>query len=310
MSVFLSFYRMPKGTPCFFLIFVGLFCIVSPLPLIPECRSAEVLSISDVNRFNHYSSLEEELLTLINQERSKRELRPLIQDNTLTAIAREHSKGMAQQGFISHDLPFGDLKTRLYRAGYFHEVTHENLASARTVAKAHAALLKSSPHKENILAKDVTRIGIGISQRPAPYSSQLFIAEIFADPRDEYQLTTVQTLLENRVEELRQKGAGSMLSNPILEDFASRSVQSINLPYKRDDLRNLASASVDKLRENDRSQLARLEVEVQIVHNPANLNIPALALDGRARIYGSAVRKITDNNETAFLVLTLIGITP
>ena len=255
-------------------------------------------------------SLERELLALTNQQRLEQGLQPLTPDASLMGLAREHSRGMAQQGFISHDRPSGDLKARMSRAGYSYQVARENVASAQTIVKAHYALLNSPPHKNNILAGDVTRVGIGVAHFQPPYDKQLYITEVFADPLDDYQPSTVQNILVSRVDELRQKGAGSMVAHPVLEEMASRSINALSVPYNREDLRNLAAASAGELQESDRAELSRLEVDVQLVRNPKNLSIPVEQREGQARMYGSAVRKITDNlNQPAFLVLTLIGIT-
>jgi uncharacterized protein YkwD len=311
MGFSLPFYGMSTRFPFCFLLLMGLFCASNTLSFIPKCLSAEALNIPERKHSSPYTSLEQELLALINQQRSQQELDPLVIDNDLTAIAREHSQGMARQGFISHNLPFGDLKARLQRAGYLYDVARENVASAQTIQKAHVALLNSLPHKAFMLAKDVTHVGIGIVQFSAPHNSQLYLTEIFTNPRDEYPMPSVQTLLGNRIDELRLKNPGSLLPDPILEEIASRSIQSIDLPFASNELQNLASVSAGKLLENGQSQLARLEVEMQMVHNPNNLCIPSLSLDKRARIYGSAVRKIIDDkNEPAFLVLALIGIAP
>jgi uncharacterized protein YkwD len=278
--------------------------------LIPDCRSAEPASLSDVNNYVSDNSLENELLLLTNQQRIRQGLQPLALDSKLTKMAREHSRDMAHQGFISHDQPSGSLRTRMNRAGSLYEVARENVASAQTIARAHAALLNSPPHKENILAGDVTRIGIGVAQCRELCGRQIYVTELFADSRDEYQPEMVQALLADRIDQLRQKGAGSMQSNPALDEIAARSVQSLSIPYNREDLKNLVAASANDLQEADRAKLSRMEVDVQIIHNPKKLSIPAMERQGQARIYGSAVRTVTDSqNQTAFLVLTLIGIT-
>jgi hypothetical protein len=302
-------HRLCKVLPL--ILFIGgLFFISSGPQFVPECRSEELPNLLGAKDYCSDSLLEDELLLLINQQRMRQGLQALILDNALTQIAREHSRDMAQQGFISHTQPSGDIKTRMEKAGYLYEVVRENLASAQTISKAHTALIKSSPHKDNILAGDVTRIGIGIAQYQRTCGSQLYITEVFADPREEYQPEMVQTMLTNRVNELRHKGVGALESNRVLQEIASRSIQSITIPYKKEDLRSLAASSVSELQEHDRAAVSRIEVDVQLVHNPRNLRIPVLEREGQARMYGSAVRKITDSrNQTSFLVLTLIGIT-
>ncbi len=274
----------------------------------PECKAADLSSLQKtVNPHSEFAS-EHELLMLTNQYRLDQGLEALTPDDALIQIAREHSQSMARQGFISHDQPSGNLKTRMNRAGYLYEVVRENVASAHTVSWAQKALIASPRHSENILANDITRVGIGIVRFPPPLDGQIYITEIFASPRDPYEPSMVNSLLENRVNELRQEGAGSFLPDPEFEKLASRSVLSLSLPFTREDLRNLLAASAEELQE--KADLSRLEIDVQLLHNPKNLSIPASEREGLATMYGSAVRQVTDDqNQAAFLVLTLIGIT-
>jgi hypothetical protein len=86
-------------------------------------------------------------------------------------------------------------------------------------------------------------------------------------------------------------------------------VLSLNIPFSKEDLRNLLSESANELEE--KMELSRLEVDVQLLRNPKNLSIPAAERQGQAKIYGSAIRQVKDDqNQMAFLVLTLIGIAP
>jgi uncharacterized protein YkwD len=152
---------------------------------VPECRSAELSNLPDIGNLNSEPDLEQELLQLTNQQRIQQGLQPLALDSSLIQIAREHSRGMAQQGFISHEQPSGDLKVRMQRAGYLYQVARENVASALTISKAQSALIESLPHKSNILAQDVSRVGIGIARLQPPLDKHLYITEIFAAPRNE-----------------------------------------------------------------------------------------------------------------------------
>jgi len=287
---------------CFFCGFLG-------LSLVPDCRSEELPILHDQSVSSSTYVREQELLTILNQDRIRQGLLPLDVDETLSRIARDHSSDMAQQGYISHDQPTGNLQIRLNRAGYRYEAARENLASARTVTRAHKALLKSPSHKRNMLATDVTRVGIGIVQYPYPCDGYLYITEIFATPRDEYEPSMVQNLLKNRVNEIQQQGSGIMDPDPLLDKLAASSLQSLNVSYNRNELQNLLAASASEWQENGGTELSRLEVNVQLLHNPQNLSIPTSNREGQALTYGSAVRQVVDNrNQPAFLVLTLLGI--
>jgi hypothetical protein len=274
-----------------------------------ECCAWEALNTLNTTSSTYYPGLEREMLMLTNQHRILSGLPELVLDDALTQSAREHSVGMAQQGFISHTLPWGDLRSRILRAGFPLEIARENVASAPTIEMAQRALIDSPEHDNNILAKDVTRVGIGVAPCPDPLSRKLYITEIFATPREEYRPESVQETLLSRINDLRQNGAGSMLPNPELQNMASRSLQSISLPYQREELQDALSASTKELGNSQKMELARVQANVQLVHNPNKISIPNYAPEGQARSYGTAVRQVMDShNQSAFLVLTLIGI--
>jgi hypothetical protein len=148
--------------------------------------------------------LEYELLLLTNQQRAQEGLPPLVLDDSLVRMAREHSQGMAQQGFISHNLPSGGLRVRMTRTGYQYQTARENVASSGSVPYAQRLLMNSSPHKVNILAADVDRVGIGIVRCASPSEKQFYITEIFAKPRDENKPARFYDNLPNGVNSLRQ----------------------------------------------------------------------------------------------------------
>jgi hypothetical protein len=95
-----------------------------------------------------------------------------------------------------------------------------------------------------------------------------------------------------------------------LESLASRSVSSLEIPVKREDLQRLLADSAGELIKHGRTDLSRLEIAVQLLHNPQNLRIPDPAEEKGAGMFGTAIRQVTDDqNRAAFLVLTLIGFT-
>ncbi len=107
--------------------------------------------------------LEATMLELVNQERMKAGLRPLVVDPELTPVARSHSADMFVRSYFAHDTPEGlspfdrmkDAHVRFLTAG-------ENLALAPTLQVAHTGLMNSPGHRANILNKDFGRVGIGI----------------------------------------------------------------------------------------------------------------------------------------------------
>ena len=107
--------------------------------------------------------LEAEMLTLVNQERMERGLKPLQADPELTAVARAHSKDMFARGYFAHINPEG--KTPFDRMKDAHVPflsAGENLALAHSLAIAHNGLMNSPGHRANILNLSYGRVGIGI----------------------------------------------------------------------------------------------------------------------------------------------------
>lgn len=106
---------------------------------------------------------EDQMLVLVNKDRKRAGLNPLIKDTEIRVVARLHSKDMFQKGYFSH---FSlDNKTpfdRMRALNIEYRTAGENLALAQTVEIAHQGLMKSKGHRENILNTKFNRVGIGI----------------------------------------------------------------------------------------------------------------------------------------------------
>jgi hypothetical protein len=276
---------------------------------IPNCRSAEPTKHPKAKNIESAYSWEQELLALLNKCRIENYLPPLVLDESLTRIAQEHSLEMAKEGIISHDQPSGDLQARMNRAGYFFNVVRENIASSRSINYAHAGFLKSPIHRENILAKDVTHIGISVVRRPYPCEKYVVVTEILAAPHKTYPASIVQNVLVDQIKKLQIEGAITANSDPLLDKMASRSLDSLPVPYDHEKLRNLLSESADECINAGKTDLSRMEVIVQLIRNPKEISFPPSKRQRQAIQYGSAVRQTTDSrNQPAFLVMTLLTV--
>lgn len=106
---------------------------------------------------------EEQMLSLINEEREKAGLKPVQSDILLRNVARSHSRDMLIRGYFSHDSPTGEtLSDRLKNAQVIYVSAAENIAMAPTIELAHTALMNSPKHKDNILNPSFTHVGIGV----------------------------------------------------------------------------------------------------------------------------------------------------
>ncbi|HEX2515501.1 MAG TPA: CvpA family protein [Chloroflexota bacterium] len=106
---------------------------------------------------------EARMLDLINVERLRAGLRPLVADERLREVARQHSQEMFRLGYFAHVSPSaGSPADRLQRSGVPFATAGENLAYAPTVEVAHSGLMASPGHRKNILTPEFNRVGIGV----------------------------------------------------------------------------------------------------------------------------------------------------
>ena len=107
--------------------------------------------------------LEAQMFVLVNEERTKRGLKPVVYDAALTPVARAHSTDMFARGYFSHYTPEKkDPFDRMDKAGVKFKTAGENLALGRTLKICHEGLMNSPGHKANILNPAFGRLGIGI----------------------------------------------------------------------------------------------------------------------------------------------------
>jgi uncharacterized protein YkwD len=128
------------------------------------------------------SADEQKLLELTNAERKKENLPPYKAHPLLFKAARDHSKNMAKQEKLEHDLdgktPFNrldDVKYNYLRGG-------ENIARSAgepTMAEILAIWMESEGHRANILKEGYTEIGIGIAKND---KGELYFTQVFAAP--------------------------------------------------------------------------------------------------------------------------------
>ena len=107
--------------------------------------------------------LEMQMLEMVNKERAKAGLKPVVADPELTRVARNHSRDMFERGYFAHENPEGQNPfDRMKAANVKFRAAGENLALAQTLEIAHTNLMNSPGHRANILNPSFGRLGIGI----------------------------------------------------------------------------------------------------------------------------------------------------
>jgi uncharacterized protein YkwD len=120
---------------------------------------------------------------LINAERQRRGLRPLVLDGALTRLARYHSESMARGSFLSHTDRQGlDLRGRADMLGLHNwKALGENIAYNQgfndPTAFAVERWMVSEKHRENILNGEFTHAGLGVARASdgTYYFTQVFM---------------------------------------------------------------------------------------------------------------------------------------
>lgn len=122
------------------------------------------------------SSIEQQVLTLTNQERAKAGLKALATDAALMNSAREKSADMSKNNYFSHTSPtLGSPFDQMKAKGIQYKSAAENIAKGQqSAAEVVKAWMESPGHRANIMNGNFTHIGIGYSAQ-GNYWTQQFI---------------------------------------------------------------------------------------------------------------------------------------
>jgi uncharacterized protein YkwD len=126
---------------------------------------------------------EKRIAELVNDDRKRAGLPPLILDPAWSAVARAHSQEMASRNTVAHTSPTtGTALDRAKRAGLAPQELLENLGSATSAEEVERGLMSSPGHRQNILDPGVKRMGIGVALHEAGGGAALFVTQLFAAP--------------------------------------------------------------------------------------------------------------------------------
>ena len=129
------------------------------------------------NTTNSASSVESEVLRLVNIERSKAGLSGLKMSNELSNVARMKSQDMADKNYFSHTSPtYGSPFDMMKKFGVSYTTAGENIAKGYSGAEAVMNGWMNSPgHKANILNPKFGTLGVGyVNKGGTTYWTQMF----------------------------------------------------------------------------------------------------------------------------------------
>jgi uncharacterized protein YkwD len=123
---------------------------------------------------------EQAVVDATNKERKAAGLPELKVDPALMKMAREHSATMARLKEIGHDLGGKTFQDRIKESKYPFRRIGENVAAGYDTPKAAVqGWMESQGHKENILNKEFSVIGVAVEKGE---DGKKYWTQIFADP--------------------------------------------------------------------------------------------------------------------------------
>lgn len=126
-----------------------------------------------------YAEYQNQVVQLVNQERTSRGLKALSIDSALTKTATLKSQDMAKLGYFDHTSPtYGSPFDMMKQFGIRYRAAGENIAMGQTSPKqVMTDWMNSKGHRENILKSSYTKIGVGIAKNSSGryYWTQQFI---------------------------------------------------------------------------------------------------------------------------------------
>ena len=126
-----------------------------------------------------FSSYQQQVLELVNVERTKRGLSALTLDSKLSSVATKKSQDMIDKNYFDHTSPtYGSPFDMMKKFGISYRTAGENIAKGqRTPQEVMNAWMNSSGHRANILNANFTKLGVGIAKdsNGRLYWTQMFI---------------------------------------------------------------------------------------------------------------------------------------
>jgi hypothetical protein len=128
----------------------------------------------------------QEVVKLVNEAREKEDLKPLLQNSSLSSAAEQKAKDMIQNNYFAHISPSGVTPWYwIEKNNYDYRFAGENLAINFTdVNDQQEAWMKSESHRKNILNPKYTEIGVAVVRGIIDGHMTTITVQEFATPMD------------------------------------------------------------------------------------------------------------------------------
>ena len=128
-----------------------------------------------------FSSYQQQVLDLVNAERTKRGISALTLDSNLSSVATKKSQDMVNKNYFDHTSPtYGSPFDMMKQFGISYRTAGENIAKGqKNPQEVVTAWMNSEGHRKNILNPNFTNLGVGIAKdsKGTTYWTQMFIGK-------------------------------------------------------------------------------------------------------------------------------------
>jgi len=148
----------------------------------PQIKNPDLIypgQVLTIPNLDSVKALENEVIRLVNIERSKAGLPQLTQNWELSRVARYKSQDMIDRGYFAHNSPtYGSPFKMMESFGIRFSAAGENIAMGQqSPSQVMNAWMNSPGHRNNILSPSFTQIGVGLAKdkKGRMYWTQMFI---------------------------------------------------------------------------------------------------------------------------------------
>ncbi|MGL4797039.1 MAG: CAP domain-containing protein [Paraclostridium sp.] len=134
----------------------------------------------NTNPTGEYAKFQQEVVDLVNKERTSRGLKPVVFNGELSKVATIKSQDMIDKNYFDHNSPtYGSPFDMMKKFGISYKAAGENIAMGqKTPAQVMNSWMNSDGHRKNILSPDFTELGVGIASNGSSlYWTQMFIGK-------------------------------------------------------------------------------------------------------------------------------------
>lgn len=247
----------------------------------------------------------------LNRDRKEHGLPPLEYDERLADVARFHATDMRDHEFFAHESPnTGTLEDRLNRASYLFLTARENLVEAPDVQSGEDSLLRSPGHFANIMASDITHIGIGLVHGGVQAPENLTVTQVFASRSRAESPAQARATLIAQIQRVRaQRGLGRAEVHPLLNELAQKHIAELDAETSPSSLKAVSQRVSEDVVAAKPKGLKGVGATAQLLPDTRSFEAPD-SLAGRSKApFGLAVRKISGAGGRPMVqVLLLVGL--